>query len=272
MKNKLMLSIMLMLSINSYAQNSCREAYKEMIDHNETVTKKILNFTSTDTDAFQYMLYIGATITAGSAGTGILIAYGAIPLAMLVEHLVEDSINDNRLEIMMDLITESMIISGNEEELTARDVFQNEIVVDGATKKERRAQKRQNRQIRRHNREIEKYNKELVKNKARRQKRFAKLMDKLSETDKFVTNEQVAQIIVGADQKGILCDSTIQTMGMTLDLRNDYVTVQGTKKEQRKLRRHNKEVEKHNEKIYKKLAKKKLAKQKKLIEYIKSEL
>jgi hypothetical protein len=59
---------------------------------------------------------------------------------------------------------------GLEDQQAIRTDVQQEIAVDGATRKERRAQKRHNRKVRRHNRRLVKYNQALAKEKEENKK------------------------------------------------------------------------------------------------------
>lgn len=272
-KTILALSLLATFTTQAFANtNSCVEKYQYQIENNLTVTDKLLRMDEQGGATWQYMGYLAGIAVFGTS-TGAIVGYTAVPVLFLAEDLIENGIHDARLTKMVRVITQSRIMLGLEDQPAIRTDVKQEIAVDGTTKKERRAQKRHNRKVRRHNRRLVKYNQALAKEKEKREEGFAKLVSKLSEQNSFVEQEDVARLIVDADESGILCDGSVQTMGRELEMRGDFVQVNGeTKRERRQQRRHNRKVERHNSRVNKKLLKHRFTKQNKLIKYLNEQI
>jgi hypothetical protein len=79
----------------------------------------------------------------------------------------------------------------------------------------------------------------------------------------------MANIITEANNQDLLCNSVIGTYGEDIKLRGDYVVVNGpTRKEKRQERKHNRQVDRHNNRALKKLSKNKFAQRDEIIDYI----
>jgi hypothetical protein len=271
-KNVLACSMLLSILANtSFAQTSCIEQYRQEIKNNTTVAQELLRMDYTG-DILPYAGYVLGIKIFGTSNAA-LAGYIGLPLLLIGEHYIEDGVHDSRLKSVIRLINESRIILGLDQVLKPRTDIQEEVVVDAASRAQRRVQRKYNRGARRHNRELKRYNKSITNEKNKRERLFEQLMQNLSKTISFVDQVEVAGLIHEAEEKQLLCNSEIGTYGRDLELRSDYVEVDGpTKRERRKQKRHNKQVDKHNSNVRRTIEKLKFAIKSNLTDFIKEQL
>lgn len=255
------------LLLPSISQATCQQEYQDKALEKVTTAEKVARIFN---DNEEYALYLigqsAGYLIFGTATAGVLV-YSVGMSALILDDLIEEAIHEAKYDKMIRLINEADYLTGRKERPTVTNYTRTTVQVIGE-RRERKQAKRDNRKAKKNNK-IEAQASALVyKELAKGQLQYMKLYNDLISEVSGVTIEQMSERIAELNESGALCDGTVGNEGRELEQRNDYVTVEGTKKEQRKARRHNKKVNRANVKAQKKFYKKEMALRKHLLKQL----
>jgi hypothetical protein len=257
----------LLFSNIALANQACMDKYQFEIKNNKTVGLSILKAVG-NSNALPAIGYLSAGIIVGTNAAAVA-GFFVLPLAIVGEHVIEDSITDKNLQNMINLINESQYLTGAIRPTLNTTVIP-KIAVDGATRKIRRAQKKTNRRNKSQNKAVQKANRNITKNLASGKKMMGDIQKALKNSQPNLSIGTIALIINEANENDRLCNGEIQNSGKNL-VEKEFIAIDAqTEKERRKQRKENKKIAKYNKNVRKNLANKALAKKKKLVQYINS--
>jgi hypothetical protein len=260
-----------LLIISTIAQaNTCREKYQTKIDNNTTVAMEMFKWDYTG-EVIPVLGYYGGYLIFGTH-IAAFAATSVVPLALVAEHLIEDAIKDANLKNMIRVINESQYQLQIVDRPVVNPAQKIIIPVDGKTKEERKTQRRQNRRANREANTIERANKKISKENSKSTRLFTSIFTTLQKDAPDTTPEEVALLILDADANEDLCNGQIRNIKKDLKLRSDFKKIEGNKKQQRQAAKYNKQIQKHNDKVFKLIATKELALKKHLIKFLKAQL
>ncbi len=252
----LALSLMTYFLQSAQASNSCVEQYQKNYE------SKILKFH--DNTRATVSVWIVTSALFGVAG------YIAYPFLMPLAGIAENNIHDARTQKILGIISEAQYVSEQIERPSYDYVLQSIQEIDEElSRKEQRQIRRQNRQIKRSNRQQVKAARDFLKEMSRAQKEFAKLYQQVNKKVPEVSAQEVAQMILDANESGILCDGSLRYDEDELSYQSMMTVDQDApKKIQRSARRHNRQVNRHNGKVTKRVTEKNIAFKKHLKDYL----
>ncbi|MFZ4713969.1 MAG: hypothetical protein ACOYL6_09670 [Bacteriovoracaceae bacterium] len=261
----LLSATLLTTSIGSYAR--CQDQYLNKIEYNKTFADKFCGKMNNCALGALTLGYFGSFLIVGFASTPLVMA----PTVVLVaDDYIEDLMHDNYYKNIIRLTNYAEYVAGTMPIPNANIVSGYEATVlvpdDG---KDAKKAKKINQKVRDANLELVKIHAQIRKELSKSEKTFVKLYNQLSEDIPGVTIKEMANIITEANNQDLLCNGIIGAYDEDVSMRDDYVIVDGpSKKEKRKEKRHNKEVDRHNKQALKTLKKNKFAKRGEIIDYL----